>query len=922
MFRKLLVLTALLFTGPVLAQSVQQSGTVTAKHLPYWVTSGVIADGGSATDSPISSIGVTNNGGAGLCVSSDRQAAIGRNQLCFGASTAGAATISLQNYGTAAAQSLQFVINGTATTIPSSGGNFILGQTPFIAGHVPCFVNTSGVLQDCGIAAGGGVITTGVWQGTPVSVAFGGTGATSVGGAQAALGLGTLATQNANNVAITGGSITGMSTPVSASDVAIKSYVDSTASGLTILAQSTLATAAVLPNSPTYANGSSGVGATLTAGSNTTLTVDSTAAPLNTVVLVKNQASAFQNGIYTVTTAGSGAAAWVLTRATYFDQATTEMKAGSYTFVTSGSVNINTSFTLATTIVTVGTDAVNFNLFSSVGAGVTSIDAKNGAFTTGGGVTSTSGNVIQLTNASTPVRQTILSGAVNTVGFSGFANAGSGLNVNLTATATPLTMSFANGFNSTTGSVDFVGQLSADVASYWASLPASQYSFLAVDRNVSTGALTATQTLVRPQKGPAFYAPRQALLHFENNLTDDWGNTWSSSGATFAGSPVKFGSFSLRLSGSSSFAQTAQIFNPGQGNWTIDTWVNLDSNVSANIFSVSNAFGVFVGTNASGKLQQFLSSGGATWDIANGVTGSTTVTASTFHHVEETYDGTTYRLFLDGNLETSTASTRVVWPEATAMAVGIQVGAGGASTAGNWDEFDFVPYARNVANFTPPVAAYTVSGDWFDSNAMQMKTATAAGPTWSVIQRQYVAEATTNASAVSAVYNYTATSQFRGNAFSLNTGNGYTRVGNSVYLSAASQFITNSTTIGSVVPWVISPSIVPPDALSFDIQVQVAHAALAVTTGVTNQDCAFDTRLPIGSAQNYAISANAFSNYTGMGTATQTTAFTETAGAVIRIPVINGIAAVETLITGTTCTNGGANAAVIKQAVVTGYTMP
>src|SRR5712671_1058135 len=125
MLRKSLLLAFLLAASPVLAQSVQQSGTVTNKHLPYWVTSGVIADGGSATDSPITSIGVTNNGGAGFCVSSDRQAAAGRNQLCFGAATAAAATISLQNYGTASAQNLNFVINGTSVVIPTGGGTFV-----------------------------------------------------------------------------------------------------------------------------------------------------------------------------------------------------------------------------------------------------------------------------------------------------------------------------------------------------------------------------------------------------------------------------------------------------------------------------------------------------------------------------------------------------------------------------------------------------------------------------------------------------------------------------------------------------------------------------------------------------------------------------------------------------------------------------
>ena len=46
------------------------------------------------------------------------------------------------------------------------------------------------------------------------------------------LGLGTIAVQGANSVSISGGSITGIGSPSSNSDVAIKSYVDDAVAGL------------------------------------------------------------------------------------------------------------------------------------------------------------------------------------------------------------------------------------------------------------------------------------------------------------------------------------------------------------------------------------------------------------------------------------------------------------------------------------------------------------------------------------------------------------------------------------------------------------------------------------------------------------------------------------------------------------------
>ena len=368
-----ILLGLLLATSVASAQSVQQSGSVTPGHLPYWITSGVQGDGGTSADSPITSIGATGP----FCSNSARQSAGAWIAVCLQAFANAPGQISIQNYGTASAQGLNFNINGTVIGIPTGGGTFIFGNGPFTVGDVPCFQTTAGVVQDCGLGLAAGVVTIGTWHGTPIAVAYGGTGATTQAGAQTALGLGTMALQNASNVAITGGTITGLPTPVNPSDAAIKSYVDASAAGLTVLPASALATAAVLPNTPTYANGSSGVGATLTAGTNSTLTVDGTVAALNTVVLVKNQASAFQNGIYTVTTAGSGSAAWVLTRATYFNTAGT-MLAGSYTFITGGTANVNTSWALETTVATVGTTSATFNQFSVAGGSVNNVTITSG----------------------------------------------------------------------------------------------------------------------------------------------------------------------------------------------------------------------------------------------------------------------------------------------------------------------------------------------------------------------------------------------------------------------------------------------------------------------------------------------------------------------------------------------------------------
>ena len=178
-----------------------------------------------------------------------------------------------------------------------------------------------------------------------------------------------------NNITVTSTNTSGgahsIVQPTVTSDYIIKAIPNSTIPyvlGFNVLPTSTFATAAILPNSPTYNNGTAGVGATLTAGSNSTLTVDGVVAALNAVVLVNNQTTATQNGIYTVTSAGSGSTPWVLTRASYFNSPTT-MLSGSYTYITSGATNIGTAWVLSQTTTTVGTNNVNFVLFSGNLAG-------------------------------------------------------------------------------------------------------------------------------------------------------------------------------------------------------------------------------------------------------------------------------------------------------------------------------------------------------------------------------------------------------------------------------------------------------------------------------------------------------------------------------------------------------------------------
>jgi hypothetical protein len=166
------------------------------------------------------------------------------------------------------------------------------------------------------------------------------------------------------HISVNSARIENLANPENPQDAATKAYVDSATQGLHIHATVKAATGATLATitggTVTYDNGTSGVTATLTLGTALTA-LDNYNLQNGDRILVKNQATAAHNGIYTWATGGT-----VLTRATDFDTAS-EIAGGDFVFIDSGDIYGNTGWVCADEVTNVGSDAVNWIQFSGAG---------------------------------------------------------------------------------------------------------------------------------------------------------------------------------------------------------------------------------------------------------------------------------------------------------------------------------------------------------------------------------------------------------------------------------------------------------------------------------------------------------------------------------------------------------------------------
>ena len=201
-------------------------------------------------------------------------------------------------------------------------------------------------------------------------------------------------------------SVTVTQDPTQALQLATKQYVDATVSNTNY--HEPVQVASTVAYTVTYNNGSSGVGATLTnAGAQAALVVDgvtmtATDVSNGTRILIKNQASGAQNGVYVLTNQGSISTNWSMVRSTDMDTAGTgagTVSPGDTFYVIAGSTQATTTWVQTTQLpITIGTTAL---VFVQVGG-------PSGGYTFGTG--------LDLTGAVVSIANTTVSAGAYTIG--------------------------------------------------------------------------------------------------------------------------------------------------------------------------------------------------------------------------------------------------------------------------------------------------------------------------------------------------------------------------------------------------------------------------------------------------------------------------------------------------------------------------
>jgi hypothetical protein len=222
---------------------------------------------------------------------------------------------------------------------------------------------------------------------------------------------------------------------------------------------------------------------------------------------------------------------------------------------------------------------------------------------------------------------------------------------------------------------------------------------------------------------------------------DTYANAASQTNGTFSTS----GSGSIYFPGSTvAYTPSSSTYNLGSNNFTMEMWVNVSN--SNNLIRGISQYGGFAFLLSGNTLQYYLTSDGASWNVASAVSGGT-VPFNTWTHVALVRNGNVFTPYVNGVAGTTTTSSATLTNNDGFCLFGEQplvYPGGNGTTTGYASNFRVViGTAVYTSNFTPSsiplteitntkVLMSTVSGSYLaDSSSVSGITLVGTNiPTW------------------------------------------------------------------------------------------------------------------------------------------------------------------------------------------------
>jgi hypothetical protein len=296
----------------------------------------------------------------------------------------------ISNIGNSSLSNSAITINGVSTSL---GGSRTLGTDDVSEGSTNKYFTDERAQDAIGTAIANGTQTniTVTYDDSTNSLSFNATGGVgSLSGTANEVevtNVGTAYTVGLPNDITIGGNITISGTPTNSNHAATVAYVDAATAGLNVHAAAQAATTANVNLANALENGDTLDGVTLATGNR---------------VLVKNQTTKTENGIYVVQASGAAVRA-----ADY--NSTPEVDAGDFIFVEYGTANGKTGWVQTNTIATIGSDDIEFTQFSGAGTYL----AGNGLTLTGNEFSINTATTVDLNTTQTLTNKTLTSPTVS-----------------------------------------------------------------------------------------------------------------------------------------------------------------------------------------------------------------------------------------------------------------------------------------------------------------------------------------------------------------------------------------------------------------------------------------------------------------------------------------------------------------------------